>query len=151
MEYRVATAGDIGAMVRLRKKLVEECGVPDQDTDGDLRAFFEKKLVDGSLVEWLCIEDGQAVASAAIMFYEFVPSRTNPSGLRGYVTNMYTAPEHRRKGIATLLLGKLVEEAKARGVQRLWLHATGMGQPVYLKFGFKETGGWLEMKDILGL
>lgn len=68
--------------------------------------------------------------------------------MKGYVTNMYTAPEHRRRGIATLLLGKLVKEAKSRNVEKLWLHASKMGRPVYLKYGFQETDELLERKDI---
>lgn len=145
MEFRAATADDVDALVKLRKQLVDACGVPAQDIDAELGAFFEKHLADGSLVEWLAIEGGQAVATAALMFYDFIPSSANKSGVRGYVTNMYTAPEYRGKGVATFLLGKLAEEARARGVKRLWLHAVEMGRPVYLKFGFREADGFLEL------
>ena len=145
MEYRIATIDDIEVLVELRKQLVADCGAPAREVDDELRAYFQRQVAGGSFVEWLGLEDGRAVASAAITFYEFVPSDANKSGVRGYITNMYTAPEYRRQGIAATLLGKLAEEAKARGVKRLWLHAAEMGRPVYLKFGFHEAGGFFEL------
>lgn len=145
MEYRVATTDDVETLVELRKQLVAACGAPAQDVDAELRDYFQKKLTGGSLVEWLAIENGQAVATAALVFYDFIPSDANKSGVRGYITNMYIAPEHRRKGVATALLGRLAEEAKVRGVKRLWLHAAEMGRPVYVKFGFREADGFLEL------
>ena len=145
MEYRAATTDDVETLVELRKQLVAACGAPAQDVDAELRDYFQKKLTDGSLVEWLAIENGQAVATAALVFYDFVPNSANKSGVRGYITNMYTAPAHRKRGIATCLLGKLAERAKARGVKRLWLHAAEMGCPVYVKFGFHEADGFFEL------
>ena len=145
MEYRAATVEDSETLVRLRNRLVAECGAPNHHVDDRLRAHFERHLADGSLVEWLTIENGEVVATAAVEFQEFTPSDSNPSGVRGHVTNMYTAPEHRGKGIATFLLGKLKEEAAARGVNRLWMHASDMGHPVYLKFGYRDATGYMEM------
>lgn len=58
---------------------------------------------------------------------------------------MYTKPEYRGRGIATSMLARLAEEAKRRGVKKLWLGASKMGRPVYEKFGFKDSGGWLEL------
>lgn len=145
MEFRVATADDVETLVELRKQLVAACGAPAREVDDELRAYFQRQLAGGSFVEWLGFDNGRAVASATIVFYEFVPSDANRSGIRGYITNMYTAPEYRRQGIATALLGRLTEEAKARGVKRLWLHAAEMGRPVYVKFGFREAGGFFEL------
>lgn len=145
MEYRMAVVDDIETLVRLRNRLVAECGAPNRSVDAQLGTFFKKHLEDGSLVEWLAIESGQVVATAAAEFHEFTPSESNKSGVRGHITNMYTAPEYRKRGIATFLLGKLAEEAKSRGVKRLWLHASEMGGPVYKKFGFREASGFFEL------
>lgn len=146
MQYRTALPSDIPIMAALRKQqLVDEGIAPDQDIDQELTEFFQKKLADGSMVEWLGIEDGTVVATAAIVFYEFPPSYTNKSGVKGYVANMYTAPSHRGRGIAPFLLDRLVEEAKKRKVKTLWLGASKMGRPVYLKYGFQETDQWLEL------
>ena len=120
MFYRTAEIADIEVLVDLRKKqLMEEGLTPDSDIDGELTAFFQRKLQDRSLVEWVGLEGGAIVATAAVVFYDFPPSFANRTGVKGYVTNMYTAPEHRGKGVATALLDKLAAEAKARNVASL--------------------------------
>lgn len=63
---------------------------------------------------------------------------------------MYTKPEYRNRGIATLLLNKLMEEAKNRKVEKLCLIASKMGKSVYLKCGFSESNDWLEFNDFRG-
>ncbi len=44
----------------------------------------------------------------------------------------------RKNGIASLLFLKLIEEAKQRNLDRVDLHATKDGEPLYRKFGFRE-------------
>ena len=112
MEYRIATEQDIPVMCRIRKQqLIDEGLRPCTDIDEELHSYFAGKLADGSLVEWLAEEDGQVIATAAIAFMEFPPTYTNRTGIRAYVTNMYTAPEYRGKGIASAMLEKLTDEA----------------------------------------
>lgn len=149
MLYRIATINDIEQLVKCRKKqLIDEGIAPDKDIDSELIHFFQKRLNDNSMVEWVGIDHDTIVATAAIVFYDFPPTYDNQSGIKGYITNMYTAPEYRGKGIATLLIDKLVQEAKNRNVEKLWLGASKMGRPVYLRYGFKETDEWLELNDI---
>ena len=146
MKYRLGTKDDIETMCVLRKRqLADEGLAPDVDIDAELSEFFEKKLRNGEMVEWLLEEKGEIIATGAIVFYEFPPSYSNKSGVKGYITNMYTKPEFRGRGIATSMLARLAEEAKKRGVRKLWLGASKMGRPVYEKFGFREAGGWLVM------
>jgi len=146
MIYRKATSNDIEALVEIRKKqLIDEGIEPSIDIDKELFDFFHIKLNDGSLVEWV-VEDGEEiVATAAIVFYQFPPTYTNKTGWKGYITNMYTAANYRKRGIATALLERLVEEAKARKVKKIWLGASTLGRPVYERFGFKDTGEWLDL------
>lgn len=146
MNYRIAKRQDIPIMISLRKKqLIDEGIKPEIDIDKQLQQYFEEKLSDGSLVEWL-LEDGETVvATAAIAFIELPPTYTNQSGIRGYITNMYTAPELRGKGIASQMLEKLMEEAEKRSVHKIFLYASKLGKAVYEKYGFTESGGWMEM------
>lgn len=150
MIYRKASSVDTGKLVEIRKlQLIDEGIEPTIDIDDELTDFFENKLADGSLVEWVVEDKNEIVATAAIVFYQFPPTYTNKTGWKGYITNMYTRNDYRKQGIATMLLEKLVEEAKRRGVKKLWLGASKLGRPVYEKFGFRETGEWLDM-DITG-
>ena len=146
MEYRKAGIEDIQDLIRIRKlQLIDEGIEASIDIDEDLNRYFHRTLADDTLVEWLVIHKNQIVATAAIAFYQFPPTYTNKTGIKGYITNMYTQNEYRRQGIATALLEKLVAEARDRGVTKLWLGASKLGRPAYLKFGFRSTNEWLEM------
>ena len=72
--------------------------------DAELSAFFHKHMADGSMVEWVVEEAGEIIATGAVVFYDFPPAFFDPVSIRGYVTNMYTAPAHRGQGIATRML-----------------------------------------------
>ena len=146
MVLRVGAEQDIPAMCQIRKQqLIDEGIAPDSDIDSELHRYFTEKIANGSLVEWLVEENGRVIATAAIAFIEFPPSYNNPSGIRGYITNMYTAPDRRGEGIASMMLNKLTEEAKKRGVHRIWLSASSLGKPVYKRFGFEEADRCMEL------
>ena len=70
---------------------------------------------------------------------------TNKIGVRGYVTNVYTAPQHRGKGLAKMLLKKLIENAENRGIKKLWLGASKLGRPLYEKLGFIQQESYMEL------
>jgi len=143
---RRATTKDIPQLSDLRKcQLADEGLASEADIDEELRAWFERTLGDNSLVEWVFEEEGEIVATAGVVFMPFPPTYTNPVSIRGYVTNMYTAPNFRGKGIATKLLHRLVDEARARGAHLLLLSAAEMGRPVYERCGFREREGWMEL------
>ncbi|MDA4136819.1 MAG: GNAT family N-acetyltransferase [Thaumarchaeota archaeon] len=63
----------------------------------------------------------------------------------GEIKSMRTAPAHRSKGVATMMLNHILEEAKRRSYSRVSLETGSMGAFVpahrlYAKFGFKECG-----------
>lgn len=143
---RRATTADIPALCEARKRqLADEGLAADVCIDSELAAYFERTIADDSLVELVVDEAGEIVATAAVAFMPFPPTYTNPVGTRGYITNMYTAPSHRGRGLATRLLRGLLEEAKGRGVRKLLLCASEMGRPVYQRLGFQDKEGWMEI------
>ncbi|WP_400244410.1 GNAT family N-acetyltransferase [Niallia sp. JL1B1071] len=147
MNYRKATVEDINLLVEMRKsQLVDEGITADKDIDNELEAFFQWKLAEGSLIQWVVEEQNEIIATGAIVIYDFPPSYTNKSGKKAYVTNMFTKNDYRGKGIASSLLTNLVDEAKGLGITKMWLGASKLGRPVYKKFGFKETGEWMELE-----
>lgn len=147
MEIRKAALEDIDTLVALRRRQLEEEGqAPNQNMDDPLRAFFRQWMEREALTQWLVWEEGSAIATGALIVQAFPPSFANPSGLRGYVANMYTLPRHRGRGLATSLLGRIRAQAVEQGLPRLWLGASPMGRPVYEKFGFVPASTTMEMQ-----
>ena len=148
MIYRKARYEEIPLLLELRKKqLVDEGIAASINIDNSLKSFFERHMSDDTLVEWVAEDCGKIVATAALLFQEFPPTFTNPNdiNIKGYVTNMYTAPQYRGRGIAKKLLDILVIEAREHNVLKIWLGASKMGKPVYLDYGFEGADIWLEL------
>ena len=105
MIIRKATVEDAGLLSEVRKlQLIDEGISPDCDIDEELSAFFKKWLVSDDFLQLVAEENGKLLSTAAIVYYDLPPSFTNKIGVRGYITNVYTVPEHRGKGLAKTLL-----------------------------------------------
>ena len=116
MKLRKATVDDIDAMIELRKQqLVDEGGSPLRNIDRELRDYFFSELESNTFISWLALENDTIIATSGLCFYRLPPSYANPSGMVAYITNMFTVKEHRRKGIASILLEKVLKEAQALG------------------------------------
>jgi GNAT superfamily N-acetyltransferase len=52
---------------------------------------------------------------------------------------MYTERNFRRQGVARLIVKTAIAWSKEHGYDRINLHATDVGKPLYEEFGFKPT------------
>ena len=146
MIVRKATVEDAALLSEVRKlQLIDEGIAPDCDIDAELDAFFKKWLVSKDFLQLIAEENGKLLSTAAIVYYDLPPSFTNKIGVRGYVTNVYTAPEHRRKGLSKMLLEKILEDARSRGIKKIWLGASKLGRPLYEKLGFIQQESYMEL------
>lgn len=145
MNFRLATLDDLEWIIDLRKQLlIEEGQIVSFNIDEELKTFFENQLTSHQYVQWLVEEDNNVIATGAIQFISFPPSYFNPTGIRGYILNMYTHPDYRGKGIAKQLVNQLLKEAQRRKVQHIFLISSEMGKPLYKKIGFKENDIYME-------
>ena len=146
MIYRIAGEKDVELICELRtQQLIDEGSIP-RDIDAQLHAFFRQRIKDGTCIEWLAEENGKVIASAALIFYQFPPCYENPSGLRGYVAYVYTAPEYRNQGISSKLLELIKQTAAEHDCHELMLSTSEMGRNVYLRAGFHTADYWMEME-----
>ncbi len=138
MKFVKATCDDVDLLVKLRlEQLIDEQLPTEPNIENQLTEFFTKQLTTDTFAQWLLLSDTEEVmATGAILFYQFPPSQYNPSGIRGYIANMYTNNQYRGHGYASQVLDQLVHEAKQRNVHKLFLYGSEMGTPVYKKFGF---------------
>ena len=106
--------------------------------DGILEALPCGIEVENKEDDFILEKDGVFASTAAVLFQEYPPSISWRGADRGYITSVYTAPEFRGKGYASMLLKKIIEEARARKLGNLWLLASRDGLNVYKKIGFDD-------------
>lgn len=146
MHIKKATIDDLNIIVKLRKQqLIDEGSNPIIDIDHDLETFFTNVITDESLYQLLAVENEEVIATGAIIYYPFPPSYINQSGERAYVTNIYTHPNFRGRGIAQQIISLLIKDAEVRDIKKIFLAASPLGKPVYKKLGFEEAPEWMEI------
>jgi GNAT superfamily N-acetyltransferase len=143
--YRRATPDDVDVLVDYRLKFLADYAGAERAPDEErvakkLRAYFREAVPRGDFVAWLAERDGEVVATSGMVVWQIPPNNSVPTGRQGYVLNMYTVPEARRRGICAALLEKMIEEARALGLSRVHLHATREGEAIYRRRGFVEPG-----------
>jgi GNAT superfamily N-acetyltransferase len=101
--------------------------------------WLKPRLANETYLGWIAEQDTRAVGGIGLWLMDYPPNFRDPSGTRGYVMNMYVAPEMRRRGLARQLLDSAVQEAHARNIRVVTLHATKLGRALYEQCGFKST------------
>ena len=65
---------------------------------------------------------------------------TIAEGRQGVIVNVFTEPEWRRRGLAKLLMKKIVAWSHDQNLDDLVLHASDDGRALYQQLGFVPTG-----------
>jgi GNAT superfamily N-acetyltransferase len=110
-----------------------------------MREYMLRKMPSGAFLAWVAASDGAIVATSGVTIFERPPNGANPSGLEAYLSNMYTLPAWRGRGIGTALVTTIVAHFKTTRVRRIWLHATDEGRPVYARAGFVPSETDMEL------
>jgi len=135
--FRRAHPADIPVLVRMRRQQLIDEGMPEiQIIDREMTAFFHEKMDGKVLHQWVAEDNGEIIATAAFLIVDLPPNFRIPSGKRAYITNVYTAPAYRKRGLASRLIEILKDEAKSVGLTNMWLFASDAGISVYRKVGF---------------
>ena len=140
MQYRFASAADIPLLItqRLRFLDIAETSPDYVPMQQNLLRYFTEAFADDQIDVLLAWDADRCIGTGIVFYYQSVPSAFNPEGKNAYLTSMFVEPEHRRQGIATSLVNRLVEKARGRGCPAVMLNASEMGRPLYEKLGFQD-------------
>ena len=142
-----AAAEHIDWIIRHRIEMFRSMGWTDEDlliTEEITRAFLERDWTDNPEV-LIALEQNEVAGGVAINYSLMLPDNRNLTGKCAYIMNMYVEPEYRNKGIATQLMEKVLEICKEKGVGKISLHATDMGERVYSKLGFEKSDSYYQV------
>ena len=144
MNIYQATLADIDDLIQLRIDFLtmDQGRLSDQNEKeirAQLKVYLAKHIPLKDFIAVIAKHPTGKIASAAFLIIQERPA--NPSfitGLTGTLLNVVTYPEFRRKGIASQVIGEIINEARQKRVSSIDLYATDDGRELYKKLGFVE-------------
>jgi GNAT superfamily N-acetyltransferase len=147
---RPATVADAATIAGHRVAMFRDMGeVPTEALAAQLLSESTTALAawlrDQSYIAWLAVDDGDAAIAGAGVHIKPQLTRISHDGARVVTTsiplvvNVYTQPGWRGQGIARALMSVLMKWAAGQRTDRLVLHASDAGRPLYLSLGFEAT------------
>ncbi len=141
--YSEAAMSGLHALAAMRVRMIEEEHTLSDNQKRLIGENTKQFLFDGiskdTAVVWTAVFSDRLIGMGVVNFFSLPPNDWCPNGKTAYIGSIYVLPEFRRQGIASELLSHLVEEAKTRECQRVLLHASEEGRPLYEKFGFEAS------------
>jgi len=146
-----ATLDDTELLLKLRIDYLLDDGKSPTPSEVELiknkfREYLYKWLVNDGFFAFVAEKNNAPCSTAFLSIVERPPRNAAASYLVGTVYNVYTYPQHRRKGIATMVMTALLHEAKMLNVASIDLLATDAGKPLYKKLGFQEINDYTSMR-----
>ena len=147
IEYRKLTEYELDTFIKMRiNQLREEGAKEDIDLYSALNDYYKRHMADGTFVAWLALDVDKIIGTSGMSFVEKPPYFGCPSGKIGLLSSMFTDKEYRRKGIASELLKRVVDEARNYGCGIVQITASDMGVKLYTAFGFTHNKNFMQYK-----
>lgn len=145
---RLANVEDVRILARHRCEMFLDMGPLKAEAYPILaqqsQRYFEQTIPTGEYLGWLAAPHDQPdliVAGAGLQLRPIMPSpdfdgNIMPPAYQGYILNVYTEKEWRRKGLAEALVNRILEWCRENNIVELTLHSSDMGRPLYKKLSF---------------
>ena len=113
-------------------------------------AGLREQLTTGEYIGWLAsVQEApeKIIAGAGVQLRQVLPhpltslsgESTISEGRHAIILNVFTEPEWRRRGVATLLMRRIIDWSQKEQIDRLVLHASTEGRALYERLGFIPT------------
>lgn len=111
------------------------------------REYYKRHIDDDTHIAIIASFDGTDCGCGAICLTNELPSPDNPSGKCAYLMNIYVREAFRKHGVAHKIVAHLVDEAKKRVCNKIYLETTSEGKPVYTTIGFRDMPDMMKYYD----
>ncbi len=145
MEIKIRKAGlsDLDLLVQWRMETLQEVFASEKNSfpenlEEENRRYYQRAIPAGEHIACFACADGETVGCGGLCLYREMPSPENPNGWCAYLMNIYCRPVYRRQGVGEAIVNWLLDQAKERGITKIYLETSGDGRHLYEKIGFTE-------------
>jgi GNAT superfamily N-acetyltransferase len=150
MEYCIATEHDVEQLARMRwdfRTEDDEAPVMDQaEFIESCVAYLKQSLETDSWTYWIAKDRDEIVSHIFVYIIQAVPKPSSFTNCWGYMTNVYTKPAYRNKGIGSELMRHVKHWVKEQGLRLLIVSPSEASVPFYARAGFRSETEWMELE-----
>ena len=136
---RPATIADIPHIVEHRCEMFREMAIPAEFEDMAIAVdlWLRHAIPSKTYLGWIAETSSGAVAGGGgLIVIPWPPGPMTIDPRCGFVFNVYTAPAHRKQGLARRLMDAMHDYCRAEGIERVVLNASTFGKPLYDAMGY---------------
>lgn len=140
---RPSTLADLEVHVAHRVAMFKDMDYGDDEGRARMAPVFRELLrawlTTGQAQGWVAESGGRVVGGALLQLKEALPSPLSLQRVRGYLYNVYVAPEARGRGLARRLTEAALAHAREIGLEMVELHASRDAEALYRHMGFEPS------------
>lgn len=139
---RPATVADIPHIVSHREQMFRDMGIPAafKDMKPATERWLQDALPSRTYLGWIAESAaGDVAAGGGLIVIPWPPGPMTMDPRCGFIFNVYTAPAHRKQGLARKLMDAMHAYCRSEGIERVVLNASVFGKPLYDAMGYVPT------------
>lgn len=153
---REAGAADVEMILHHRRSMFRDMGegsVEQLDRMVEVaRPWMARALADGTYRHWLAVGtgiaetppaastgSGRVVGGGGVLISPWPANPFDPCAERAIILNVYTEAEFRRRGVAWMVMERILGWVRSYGLKSVNLHSSAEGRALYEKMGFVQT------------
>ena len=138
---RPATLEDLDALVHHRIAMFQDMGLTfdAEALAGQFRPWLLDMMPKGLYRAWVVDAGSRVVSGGGITILPWPPGPRYFSGRLAFVYNVYTEPDHRRRGLGRMVMEAIHAWCREERIGSLALNASRFGQSMYESLGYVVT------------
>ena len=141
LKIEMANNEDIEELINLRILQQKDDWQEEYENKMDLKETTKKYLnthLNKDIYFFIIRKNNKTIATCGLQIIEQLP-QCNNNGLMGYICNVFTRKEYRKRGIQTNLLNKCIDFANKKDVKMIQLSTDNPEAiSIYKKIGFEQ-------------
>lgn len=150
MNFRIAGNEDLLQLAELRWDFRTEDGelpaVGKPEFIDACTAFMKRGLNSGYHVYWIAEQRGEIASQIFVHKIDMVPRPCRIEDQFGYITNNYTRPAYRNRGIGSELMKRVIDWAKDSDLELLIVYPSERAVSFYQRAGFQAENEVMELR-----
>jgi GNAT superfamily N-acetyltransferase len=151
LEIRIATEDDLNQLAQMRWLARAEGGEDHANlSPKDFKEGFIQSLREwmrgASHTSWIALIDGAIVAHISIYKVKLLPRPIRLIDHFGVITENYTLPQFRNRGIGSNLLRHIINWARKQDYELLIVYPSQEARSFYARAGFQERCDVMELR-----